>query len=63
MEHSHKWITDLCIDDITYSNKRFEFIDKRLARIEEKLFTDKETIDFFLQDSDIDLSALLMKEE
>ena len=59
--HSHKWITDLLLDsskfthgllaeDREYTNKRLDSIEKRLRRIEAKLFTEAENIEFYLSD-------------
>ena len=57
--HSHKWITDIMLDsskfthgllaeDREYTIRRLDLIQKQLSRIEAKLFTEQENIDFLL---------------
>ena len=58
---SHKWITDILLDsskfthgllaeDREYTEKRLEHIQRRLRRIEEKLFTEAENLEFYIND-------------
>ncbi len=57
--HSHKWITDilqdsvkfinrLAAEDTKYTNQQFALVQKQLQRINNKLFTEQENIDFYL---------------
>ena len=59
--HSHKWITDLLLDsskfthglmaeDREYNIRSLDQLHKRLRRIEEKIFTETENIEFYLND-------------
>ena len=47
--HSHKWITDMILNDLKYINSLYDLTNKRLSRIEEKLFTEKENVDFLFE--------------
>ena len=59
--HSHKWITDilqdsvkfinrLAAEDTKYTNQQFALVQKQLQRINNKLFTEQENIDFYLSE-------------
>ena len=50
MMHSHEWITDEILENLKYVNSRLDWSDRRLARIERKLFTKEDNLDYFLEE-------------